>query len=69
MGRPHLTRAARARLGCGVGGLMAAVGVWLVAGVGWALMVAGLVIAAVALLLYDVDEPEQQSIKPRRFVR
>jgi glucose dehydrogenase len=69
VGRPHLTPRAAAAIGC-CGGLMLLVaGVWFVFGVGWALIVAGIATVAVFLLLYDVDEPEQQSVKPRRVVR
>jgi hypothetical protein len=69
VGRPHLTPSTVALAGCCVGlGLLVA-GVWFVAGVGWALIVAGIATVAVFLLLYDVDEPEQQSVKPRRVVR
>jgi hypothetical protein len=69
VGRPHLTPSTVALAGCCVGlGLLVA-GVWFVAGVGWALIVAGIATVAVFLLLYDVDEPAQQSVKPRRVVR
>jgi hypothetical protein len=69
VGRPRLTPSTVALAGCCAGlGLLVA-GVWFVAGVGWALIVAGVATVAVFLLLYDVDEPEQQSVKPRRVVR
>jgi hypothetical protein len=69
VGRPHLTPSTVALAGCCVGlGLLVA-GVWFVAGLGWALIVAGIAVVAVFLLLYDVDQPEAQSVKPRRVVR
>jgi hypothetical protein len=69
VGRPHLTPRAVAATGCCGGLLLLVAGVWFVFGLGWALIVAGIATVAVFLLLYDVDEPEAQSVKPRKVVR
>ena len=51
-----MTRLVRARLGFTAGCAIAAAGVWLVLGLGFALIVAGAVAAASFLLLMDVGE-------------
>lgn len=59
----RLSRPARAAVGYAAGALLIAVGTYLLHGLGWALVVAGLTVGAYALLIYDVDAPEQ----PRRL--
>lgn len=58
MGRVRVTRAARAQAGFSAGVLIAAAGVFLAFGLGWALIVAGSAVTAGFALLYDVSEPE-----------
>ncbi len=56
MGRPHLTRRRRAVLGYVAFCLVAVAGVYVIKGLGVALIVAGVIGAASFLLLADVDE-------------
>lgn len=59
MGPVRLSRRGRAAGGYAVGTLLVAVGTYLLHGLGWALIVAGISLGVYALVIYDVDEPEQ----------
>lgn len=69
MGRiRRLKRSTRARIGFFTGAMVFSIGVWLVDGLGWALIVLGLSIGFAFAVLYDVDEPEvavRESTLPR----
>lgn len=56
--RSRLSRVMRARLGYFAGVVIVAVGVFLAAGLGWALVVAGLAVMAAFVWLYDVSDPD-----------
>lgn len=58
--RVRLSRTTRAQLGWWLGWLIACVGVLLGVGLAAAMVVAGLVLAGTFLLLYDVDEPDEE---------
>lgn len=56
------SKVTRARLGVFAGVVMVAVGVFLVLGIGWALIAGGIAVSAAFLLLYDVDEQSGQEV-------
>jgi hypothetical protein len=53
-----MSRLGRARAGVALGCALMVAGVLLLAGLGWALIAAGLVLAVSCLVLVDIDEPE-----------
>lgn len=55
MGDVRISPVARAHAGFTVGCLLAVLGVGLLAGLGWALIAAGVLLAAASLVLVDVD--------------
>lgn len=56
MGRLRLTRRRRALAGYALGCGLLVAGVWVILGLGFALIVAGIIAAASSLVLADVDE-------------
>lgn len=58
MGRISVSRAARARAGTALGGVLFALGAGLGLGLAAGLAVAGVLLTAYSLLLTDVDPPE-----------
>lgn len=66
MGRLRLSRTLRAFTGCLLGIVVAFIGLVLVAGIGWALVVAGAATAAAFALLYDVDDVARAEAVRRR---
>ena len=61
--RVKVSRRKRAELGTGAGLVLVAAGVYLVLGLGWALIVVGAAILALFLTVYDVDEPERRALE------